>query len=81
MKKLVVAVLMAAVMLTGCNRAIIDTNYAFNKAYIDFGDRIVEVDVKSWSPSDGEDLTIVATDGTVYMCSYMNCVMVYEKEK
>lgn len=78
MKKLLVMAIITATMLVGCNRSIVDTNYMFNKAYIDFGDRVVEVDVKSWSDSDGEDITIVAKDGTVYMCSYMNCVMVKE---
>lgn len=78
MKKMIVAAMMAAVLLTGCNHMVIDTHYEFNKAYINYGDRVVEVSVKKWSSSDGEDITIVADDGTVYMCSYMNCVMTNE---
>lgn len=76
MKKLVILG-MFALCLSGCNYNLIDTNYHFEKAIIKMpNDEIIEVEIESWSDSEGEQLTIVAEDGTIYLVSANNCVFI-----
>lgn len=76
MKKLIL-ILAALLLLVGCNYSLIDTNYKFDTAVIRMPDGAVkEVPIKSWADSEGEQLTIVSTDGTVYLVSSFNCVMI-----
>jgi len=81
-KKLVLVPLLVAGVLTftGCNKSIIDTNYTFNRAMITVGNDYFVVDVKSWQDYEGEQLQIVATDGTVYLVSADNTVLLKEVE-
>lgn len=78
MKKLFVLG-MLTLCLSGCNYNLIDTNYQFDKAIIKMpNDEIIEVEIESWSDSEGEQLTIVAEDGTIYLISANNCIFVGE---
>lgn len=79
MKKLALFILLAvgAALLSGCNYNIIDTKFSFDRAIIRQPDgEVVELRVKSWSDSDGEQLTITATDGKVYLVSANYCMMI-----
>ena len=88
MKKVILAFILFCVILLGvvgvltsCNYDIIDTTYAFDYAYISYGDGTVEkVKIKSWRDyEDGEQIQITSTDGDVYLVSSYNCVLVKEK--
>lgn len=81
MKKSLIFILLVVALvlsLVSCNYDIIDTQYSYDTAIITLhdGERI-EVDVKSWRDyEDGEQLQITATDGTVYLVSSYNCILI-----
>lgn len=66
---------------TACgNRTIEDVQYTFNRANIRLqtGETIT-VDIKSWRDYDGEQLQIIAKDGTVYLVNSVNCDLIKTK--
>ena len=81
MKKILTAILLAVMLvlsLVSCNYDIIDTQYSYDTAIITLhdGERI-EVAIKSWRDyEDGEQLQITSTDGTVYLVSSYNCILI-----
>lgn len=80
MKKFLILALLAAMLLilAGCsNYQVFDTNWDFDTALIGMPDgEVREVSVRAWSDSEGEQLTITALDGTVYLVSSNNCVLI-----
>lgn len=77
MKK-ILAIMMCCLLLTGCgNYNLVDFNYDFDKAIIKMpnGD-VIEVNISTWSDSEGEQITIVSEDGTVYLVSANNCILI-----
>jgi hypothetical protein len=65
------------VLCTGCNQTIIDLNYKFDRAIIEMpGGEVVEIELKEWGDYDGEQLQLIAKDGTVYLVSSNNCVLI-----
>lgn len=59
------------------NKQLFDTNYSFNKAVIDLHNEVITVDVARWTDyEDGEQLQIIAQDGTVYLTSSYNCTLI-----
>lgn len=80
-KKILVICSLVFILLTGCDFSgydWVDTNYHFDYAYIQLPNGVVvEGEIASWSDSeDGEQLTITFKDGTRYLCSSYNCVLV-----
>lgn len=82
MKKILTIVLMMALMLIilcSCgNKDYFDTNYTFDTAIIGMPDGTSRtIEIKNWTDyEDGEQIQITATDGTVYLVSSYNCVLV-----
>ena len=65
------------VTLTGCNYQMADTVYSFDRAIINIGDKTIEVEVKAWRDfEDGDQVQIVAPDGTVYLTDTTRCVLI-----
>lgn len=78
---LIIALGLGAVILTGCNKQVIDVTYNYNKAIIDLQNgEVIEVNVKSWSDYDGEQIQITAEDGTTYLVSSFNCTLIKEAQ-
>ena len=82
MKKIIAIILMLAVVLTfaSCgNKDIWDTNYSFDYAIIAFPDGSCKtINIKKWKDYEGEQVQIIAEDGTTYLVSMNNCVLVNE---
>ena len=83
-KKLLVAVLAATTFLSliGCgNKDLFDTNYTFDRAIIALPNgEVVEVEIDKWTDyEDGDQLQIIAKDGTVYLTSTLNCTLINDK--
>lgn len=76
--KLISMILVVTLLLSGCNRTIIDTKWTFNKAIIDFGGEIIEVRVSKWKDYEGDAVQIVDIDGNVYLTSYVNVILINE---
>lgn len=74
MKKYKITILILAVLiLAGCNRQLIDTTWAYKYADIQ-GVGTVEVD--SWTDYENSDMIQVkAKDGTVYLTHSVNVVL------
>ena len=62
------------------NKQLFDFNYAFDTAIIDLHSEVITVEVKSWTDyEDGEQLQVIAKDGTVYLTSSYNCTLIKSK--
>lgn len=73
----VILVLVFVVMLTGCNRQIVDINYKFDEAIISLpnGD-IIEGEVQSWRDYEDGDQIQVKIDGTTYLVHSSDIVLI-----
>ena len=84
MRKVCFILVLAIIAMTLCactNYDFIDTNYKFDRAIIDVGDRVVEVNVKLWRDfEDGDQIQIEAEDGTVYLTDTTRCVLIRNAE-
>lgn len=84
MKKKVLGIMLAVTIvggLTGCgNKDMWDTNYTYDRAIIVLPNgEVVDVEVKQWRDyEDGDQLQIIAKDGTVYLTSTLNCTLINE---
>lgn len=81
MKKRIVAGILALAMMVGLcacgNKDIWDTNFTYNKAIIAWPDGTTKtVEVKQWKDYEGEQIQIIAKDGTVYLVSSYNCILI-----
>jgi hypothetical protein len=76
---LTVSVLLAS---TGCgNRDAVDFQYTFDAALVKFPDgSYKELGIKSWRDYDGEQIQIKTHDGSVYVVSSMNCILLKKGE-
>ena len=76
---LVVFVVILFVLLSGCNKQMIDLNYNFNYAYIDIpGHDVVEGKVDSWKDFEDGDQIQVTIDGVTYLTDTTRCVLVHK---
>ena len=96
MRKIIVNVLIIALTMfciSGCisnlkdqsakafNKNLFDFEYSFDTAIIDLHTEVITVKVKSWTDyEDGEQLQIIAEDGTVYLTSSYNCTLIKTAE-
>ena len=81
MKKIAALALVIALIvgLTACgNQMFLDTVYTFDTAIIKMPDgEVLTVEIEKWSDyEDGDQLQIIAKDGTVYLVHSTNCVLV-----
>lgn len=82
---IIIATLLIMTVFVGCRSDsfktydFIDTKYNFDYAVISLPNgKVVEGEIAKWSDStDGEQLTITFTDGTVYLTSSFNCTLIY----
>lgn len=84
MKRIVVGVVAMTVLLmtlVACgNYDMFDTNKTYTRAIITYGGgHTFDMNVKQWCDYDGEQLQIIAEDGTVYLASSFNTVLINEK--
>ena len=62
------------------NKDIWDTNSVYDYAIVAFPDGETKtIKIKKWRDYEGEQLQITADDGTIYLVSSINCVLVNEE--
>lgn len=68
--------------VTGCNRQVLDFNYRFNKAIVGLPDGTHKVvKIKKWNDfPDGDQIQVIAEDGTVYLGHSMNILLIKENQ-
>lgn len=74
----VIVIAIAVMLLTGCNKQIIDLDYTYDKAICVIGNETKEIEVKKWQDYEGEQLQITDKDGNVYLVSSYNCALIRE---
>ena len=77
MKKLLF-VLSVAALLVGCgNRDMFDTVWSYDTAVTRWPDGTIKtIKIKQWRGYEGEQLQVIAKDGTVYLLSSFNTVLI-----
>ncbi len=71
-KKVIMTTALAGALsltLSGCNKAIIDTRYIFNKAIVINGDTATIIEIRSWNDYEGEQFQLITEDGLVIITS------------
>ncbi|OON85022.1 hypothetical protein BXO88_14310 [Oribacterium sp. C9] len=73
MNKIMILSALLGMMITGCNRTIVDTTWAYKYADIN---GIGTVEVSSWTDYENSDMIqIKAKDGTVYLTHSVNVIL------
>lgn len=73
MKKVIIGVLLSGLLLTGCNRTIIDTTYTFKYADIE---GVGTVEVSSWRDYENSDMIqVTAKGGATYLTHSVNVIL------
>lgn len=73
MKKTILAIILAAGILSGCNQQIIDLNYSFKYATIE---GIGKIEISSWRDYENSDMMqVTGKDGTVYLTHSSNVIL------
>jgi hypothetical protein len=80
MKKAIAAVLaVAALLLTGCNKQIIDLTLKFDRAIIELpGGKVVEGKVQTWRDYEDGDQIQVKINGVTYLVHSSDVVLISE---
>lgn len=74
---IITLVTLSTCCLFGCNKQVVDFNQRYNRAIIALQNgEVIEIEVAKWNDYDGEQLQIVAKDGTVYLTSSFNCTLI-----
>lgn len=80
MKKIKIAlalVIIAALVLTGCNKQIFDFQYTFDTAIVTINGEAKVYSISSWTDyTDGEQLQLILQDGSVILVSSYNTILV-----
>ena len=61
----------------GCNYQLLDTTYKYDKAYVKIGEEWVDLEIRSWTDYEGEQLQIKLKDGSILLVSSYNCILYY----
>ena len=73
---LVVVVLAAAVLFSGCNQTFADLTYKYDYAWIELpGGDVIEGPVQSWTDYEDGDQIQVKINGVIYLTDTTRCVM------
>ena len=73
MKKAILGIILTGLLLTGCNKQIIDAHWTFKYADIE---GIGTVEVSSWNDYDASDIIqITAKNGTTYLTHSSNVIL------
>lgn len=68
--------LVCTLVLSGCNKQIIDLNLKFTNAYVKIGEEWVDLKIFTWTDyEDGEQIQLKLTDGTVLIVHSANCIL------
>lgn len=73
---LIISLVISVFALSACNMDIIDTNYTFDKCITYIGGEKLEIEIKTWQDYDGEQIQIEAKDGTIYLLSMNNTILI-----
>ena len=76
MKKILV-LSVGILLLTGCNKQILDLDYDYDKAVCNYNGEKFTLEIDKWTDYDGEQLQI-KSNGKTYLLSANNCYLISE---
>lgn len=72
-------IILAVLMMTGCNAQVIDTTLSYERAIINLQDgTVVEGKVESWCDYENSDMIQVKIGNTTYFTHISNVVLISE---
>jgi len=75
MLKKIILLIISILLLTGCNKQVIDLKYSYDKVVCNYnGDRF-ELKIDKWKDYDGEQIQVKSNDKT-YLLSANNCYLI-----
>ena len=78
MKKLMIMIALV-IMLTGCNRQVIDLTYHYDRAIIQLPNgEIIDGEVESWSDYEDGDQLQIKIDGVTYLVHSQDVALIAE---
>lgn len=76
MKKVLIAIIFAALVLTGCNYDYVDMVYSYDYAWISLPNgEVVEGEVEQWRDYEDGDQIQVKIDDKIYLTDTTRCVL------
>lgn len=83
-KKQIIAIILLIILvlatMTGCgNEEIFHREY--NKAICKIGNEAKEINLKSWTISNREQLILKDNEGNIYLVSSINCTLIKENKQ
>lgn len=63
---------------TAGNKTAVDLKYNYTKAIIYVNGKEIQLDIDTWSDYEGEQIQIISKDGTVYLVSSFNTILIGE---
>lgn len=63
---------------TAGNKTTVDLKYNYTKAIIYVNGKEIQLDIDTWSDYEGEQIQIISKDGTVYLVSSFNTILIGE---
>lgn len=78
MKKIFCLIMIICILvLTSCNKQIIDTTWNFDYAYIKLPDgSVIQGELSSWKDWDDSDVIQVKINGVTYLTYYSNVILI-----
>lgn len=74
---LVIMLIMAALLATGCNKQIVDFSYSFNRAIIKLPNgQVIDGEITSWRDFEDGDQIQLKINGSTYLTHISNVVMI-----
>ena len=82
MKKLMLLPSLALAISSCGNLDMFDTNYTYHYAITKWPDGTVKkIEIEYWSDYEGEQIQIISADGTIYLLSMNNTILVRDSNK
>ena len=71
----IIALPLGLLLLTGCNKQIIDLDYTYTEAICNIGGEYKTIKIKKWTDYEGEQLQLKDYEGNTYLVSSVNCTL------
>lgn len=80
MKKLkyLILLIIPVLLLTGCNKQVLDFKYTYDRAICNIGGTYKEIKIKKWNDYEGEQLQIIDHENNTYLVSSFNCTLIQD---
>lgn len=76
-RKVLIAVSLLTLFLTGCNKQMVDLTYKYNRAIVELpGEEVIYGEIDSWTDFEDGDQIQVKMDGVTYLVHSSNIALI-----